>query len=340
MKTHRIFLISILSVLILIGALVVFQNINLNNQNSFSNNSLDVLIPNNSINISGGTTSPKQLTLAMKLVNEDVTDADLQQISNLGVTIVEGEWGISEASSEEVTALLDKLQAKNLKLLMNFSDGASWGYKEDGTDNSNLPPTWQAQKVKSFIEKIKNHPALFGYDIANESGENFPNSDQFRLTINDLKKAAETVRNIDPTKPIVIRLRYDDIPIFFKTNAFADNIADIVMINIYSNYTEDGTTRAMPKMMEDAQAIVDSIKNIDSDIKIWIAVGTFKEQPLFIKPKSEWLSEDINIVKKIPDVTGLVFFGWGPERYPTQGQGWYLPRDGADLLTTIKESNK
>ena len=110
------------------------------------------------------------------------------------------------------------------------------------------------------------------------------------------------------------------------------------MLNLYSNFASDGKVALLPNMIHDSgQVLVDKIREVDPEVRIWIALGAFREEPKFIAPTTEDLRRDVTGVLRIDDVENIGFFGWGPERYPDQGVGWYLPRDGKDLLSVIQE---
>jgi len=276
---------------------------------------------------------------SLKLVNETVTDRDLTEIQKLGITIISGEWGIDDASPETILALLDRVATHRLKLIINFSDGAAWGYQEDGSDSLSKPPRWQGDRAQEYVQRIKHHPAIFGYDISNEGGENLPNGERFRLTVPQLQQAARDVRAIDPVRPIILRMHYWDNEDgdFTAQNPFAAGIADIVMLNLYSNYTENGRDPALPNIVPaSGQLFIDKVKAIDPNVRIWLALAAFRESPQFLAPSAADLARDITAARTLVNVENIGFFGWGPERYPTAGKGWYLPHDGPTLLETIR----
>lgn len=275
----------------------------------------------------------------MKLVNEDVSDADLDQIKNLGVTVVSGEWGMADAGADAVLKLLDRVQVRGMKLIINFSDGSAWGYREDGTDARSKRPVWQKRKVQRYLRQIKHHPAIYGYDISNEAGENLPNGDRMRISLTQMREAAKTVRDLAPGKPVILRMHYWDEADgdFGKTNPFAAGIADIVMLNLYSNYQSDEQTALLPNMLRDSgQILVNKILRVDPQAKVWISLAAFHEGPMFIRPTAGDLKRDLAGTLVLQNVFGIGFFGWGPERYPEEPPGWYLPRDGANLLEVIR----
>lgn len=290
------------------------------------------------LNQASTATSASPIVWSMKLVNEDVTDTDLNQIASLGIGVIEGEWGMAEATPTELVKLLDRLQTRNLKFVMNFADDAAWA---DGGDTGATahPPTWQIAPVQTYITAIKNHPALYGYDISNEAGENLSGSQKILTTTAQLEAAAHSVRELDTTHPILMRMHYwdEEDGDFTAKNPFAAGIADIVMLNLYSNYSANGKYSDLPTMLADSgQTLVDKIVARDPSVEVWISLASFRDQPLFIRPSAPDLRRDIAGALQLRRVAGISFFGWGPERYPEVAPGWYLPRDGQDLLEVIR----
>jgi len=281
---------------------------------------------------------PKNAFWSMKLVNETVTDADLDAMESAGIGIIEGEWGMADATPQKVLALLDRANARGMKLIMNFTENSAWGYAY-GEMGAHQAPQWQKAEVQAYVRAIMKHPALFGYDVSNEAGENLPNGGTFRITSAQMKEAADSVRAIDALRPILIRMHYWDRfdGDFTEKNPFTDGIADIVMLNLYSNWSADGAKVGIPNMISlSAQDLVDKIRGVDPDAKVWLALGAFRESPFFLRPSASDLARDIRSALTVKGVTSISFFGWGPERYPDEGPGWYLPRDGSDLVEVIK----
>jgi hypothetical protein len=255
----------------------------------------------------------------MKLVNENVSNADLDAMQKLGVNVVGGEWGMDEAKPEAIAKLMDRILARKMKLIINFSDGSAWGYREDGTDSPDKRPVWQSGRIARYVKILMLHPALFGYDISNEAGENLPNGEKFRITLKDMRLAGASIRAIDAKHPLILRMRYWDEydRDFTEKNPFEKGIADIAMLNLYSNYSENGKQPLLPGMIaNDGQKLVNKIKKADPKIKIWISLSAFRENPDFLLPAPDNFKRDLSSTMKIKGISGVGFFGWGPERYP------------------------
>ncbi len=275
--------------------------------------------------------------LHMKLVDKTVTDADLDRIKELGFTVLNGEWGMNEVSPSEMLALLDRLQQRGLKFIVNFAEGAAWGYQPGGKHSAEQPPVWQAGRVKGYVERIRHHPAIYAYDISNEAGENLPNGLHMRITLEQMRKAAADVRFVDRKRPILIRMRYRDEAdgdFFSDQNPFGPGIADIVMLNLYSNYSVKGVRPLLPNMVRDSgQKLVNKILAVDGDVRVWISLAAFRDMPHFLLPDVADIKRDVVSAAAIDGVESIGFFGWGsPENYA----GWYLPRESPGLLDFLR----
>lgn len=304
-------------------------------------------------------TPPIQMLFVMKGVAIDILQKDFSKMKDAGIDILTTEWGM-EVRTEKVESFLDKAHNAGLKVVLDggFSYQA-WGFSND--DFTSLPPDknpiWQRDKVQQWVTRFKNHPAVYGWDICNEYGENLPsgvfnNNSSWpanKITISQLRQARADVLEIDPDKPVLIRMNHQAFEKQFgyiKDN-FDKNLADIVMLNLYSNYLSDGRVQWQTVIKDIAQEDIDSLKAIDPDIKIWISVAAFEEKGLFEKPSSRNLLNDIDEVFKLDAVDALGFFEWGPSMDYKSGKIWHLPVSGNDLwkvmiysIQDYKETNR
>ncbi len=287
----------------------------------------------------------RSIVWMMKGVGSQVSEEEMRAMRQAGITIIGTEWGIGR--EEEMQVFLDRAQRAGLLVVGDggFSE-AAWKRKGDEV-------VFQREKVQQFVRRFFRHPALFGWDISNEAGENFSFS-RFHncsrssgcgiLSVSDLREVRAAVREIDPVHPILVRMHYwdewDDP--FGEGNPFAAGIADIVMLNIYSNYSADGKTRALPRMVEDhAPRHVAAITEEDPSVEVWISIAAFAEDlpgdPVFLSPSPADLERDIVAACALP-VSGIGFYQWGPEKYVDPL--WYLPRDGERLWDVIRKHVK
>ncbi|MBI4068517.1 hypothetical protein HY413_03905, partial [Candidatus Kaiserbacteria bacterium] len=103
-----------------------------------------------------------------------LTREDFLAIKNAGFDVVEGNFDIC-ASDADVKFFLDSAESAGLKVILNAGAGeAEWGYPCDGNFVPGQKPVWQKEKVRAWIGKWKNHPALYAWDTSNEDGGTFP----------------------------------------------------------------------------------------------------------------------------------------------------------------------
>ncbi len=140
---------------------------------------------------------------------------------------------------------------------------------------------------------------------------------------------------IDSTRPLLIRMHPWDTsqPSFGKDNPFEKGLADIVMLNIYSNFVHEGKTN--PNLIDElGQFNVNEILAEDSDAKVWLSLAVFEEEPLFKRPSSNDLKNDIQISLRLDNVEGIGFYLWS--QHSNSGEISSLPEIYPDLWATIK----
>ncbi len=303
-------------------------------KNNLATNSVANLADNNPDNKK--ISSDNYFFWHIKDVPLNITDSELDQIKAWGFKVLLPEWGVADTDVKDVENLLDRLAVRDLKIVLDggFSAGAL-GFQDDGSDAENQKPVWQKDKITVWLNELKNHPAVYGWDISNEAGENVPNGDRFKISLLDLKNISREVRSLDKTHPILLRMHYwdEDDGDFGLDNPFDKDLVDIVILNLYSNYSEDGATALLPDMIADSgQILINKIRKIDPAVKIWLSLGAFAELPMFLQPTSVQLTIDHNAAAKLNSFESLGFFGWGE----SDGD-WYLPRDGQDIIKTIRK---
>lgn len=288
--------------------------------------------------------------VTMKGVDINIPREDFFMMKSAGIDILTTEWGM-EVSISRAESFLDKADAAGLKVILDggFSYSA-WGFS--AADWDNLPegkkPIWNRGKVQKWVKALKDHPAVFGWDICNEAGENLPSGPHAKnsqwpstaITSKQLKWARIDVLQIDQDKPILIRMyAWDSSENTFGTYKSMDaGLADIVMLNIYSNYMQNDQLQ-WPEIIQDIGANnVETIKTADPDAQIWVALAAFEDSNIFQRPAPASLTRDIEETLEIPHVDGIAFFAWGPLYPQDTGSTWYLPQTGADLWEVIQHS--
>ncbi|MDD5312071.1 MAG: hypothetical protein PHO26_03415 [Dehalococcoidia bacterium] len=287
---------------------------------------------------------------SMKGVGIDLPDDDFTEMKKAGIDIISTEWGMEE-DIDKARVFLDKVYAAGLKAVMDggFSYTA-WGFTENDWDR--LPrgkrPVWQKEKVQAWIKALKDHPAIYAWDISNEFGENLPSGvaakntewPATRITTEQLKRAKADVLAIDPGRPIHARMyEWDEEVVPEHVKGLLENrIADIISLNLYSNYLEDGELQ-WPDVIKDVGASrVAGIKKMAPGTIVWLSLAAFEYHGLFGRPTVVSLNRDFQEALKIRDLDGISFFCWGPVDQWDPSCNWYLPETGADLWDAIQKN--
>jgi hypothetical protein len=289
-----------------------------------------------------------EILFVMKGVGIDIPPQDFRDIKEGGIDILTTEWGM-EVKVEKARAFLNEANNAGLKVVMDAGFSyLAWGFTEQ--DWNNLPagkrPEWQQDKVQQWVNEFKGHPAVYGWDICNEFGENLPSGafakntqwPKTAITLEQLSQARADVLQIDSDKPVMIRMNQQSFeePFGGIDNNFAPGIAEIVMLNLYSNYMK-GDVVQWPGIINDiAQSDVDILENIDPATTVWIALGAFEQSGSFKKPTPEHLLDDIEDTLQLSGISTIGFFSWGPSTDYTTRRIWYLPESAPDLWKLIK----
>ncbi len=293
-----------------------------------------------------------QMVFGMKGVGIDLPQQDFEDMKNAGIDILETEWGM-EQDVRHARAFLDQAGKAGLRVVMDggFSYTA-WGFTND--DWVILPsgkrPMWQKGRVQSWIRALKDHPAIYAWDISNEFGENLPsgaimpNSEwpQSVITPEQLRQARADVLAVDSTRPIVARMHgwdMGEMPQYVKA-LLSDKIADVISLNLYSNYLDEGKLQWPDVIADGGNYYVDAVKKESPGIKIWLALAAFEYLPTFQRPTPDAIERDMREALLISNLDGISFFCWGPVNQWDDTCNWYLPKTGADLWKTIQQDIK
>jgi len=304
----------------------------------------DKLADNNALPVTSHTP-----IYSMKGVGIDLPQSDFEDMKNAGIEILSTEWGM-EQDIDQARRFLDQAQAAGLKVVMDggFSYTA-WGFSDDDWEGSpaGKRPVWKKERVQNWINALKDHSAIYAWDICNEFGENLPSgagipgSDwpKTMITLEQLKQARADVLAVDNTRPIHLRTyewESNDRTAFIQSMLDA-GIADIISLNLYSNYLDHGKLQ-WPDVIADAgQRCVTEIKQRAPQTKVWLSIAAFEDDDIFQQPTTSDVARDIKYAREIEGLDGLSFFCWGPVNQWDERNNWYLPRTGADLWSVIKE---
>jgi hypothetical protein len=270
-----------------------------------------------------------------------LSPSDFRNIKAQGVDVIAVNFDIC-ASGSDVVTFLDGADSAGLKVIMPAGSGeAEWGYPCDGEFSDTQKPVWQKAKVQAWVTKWAYHPAIYAWDISNEDGQNFPNAQKredtwieegYAVSLKDLQQAYKDVKAADPTRPILARMNgwyfYDyDSNFFQEGNAFGPGVADIVMINAYSNVEEyfDDMVETVAKRAEKA------VRGVNPNAKIIIALGAWKEAPMWYLPTVAHFTQDVSAAKTIGNLLGVAIFKYGAE-----GSEWWMPKDAGALWNELK----
>lgn len=273
--------------------------------------------------------------------NFGLSPADFNNIKAVGVDVIAVNFDICAAPTD-VLIFLTGAQSAGLKVIMPAGAGeAEWGYPCDANFSNTLKPVWQKEAVQMWVRKWAYHPAIFAWDISNEDGQNFPNAEElnegwaeqgYALSIEQLQQAYRDVKAIDPTHPILIRMNgwffYDYDSNFFRAgNAFGPNVADIVMVNAYSNVEE-----YFPDLVSTvATRTHDAVRAVSPKTQIIVALGAWQEAPMWFAPTLTNFKNDIRQAKETDNLLGIAIFKYGAE-----GSEWWMPKSAPTLWNSIK----
>lgn len=290
----------------------------------------------------------RNIVYSMKGVGIDLPNDDFVKMKKAGIDIISTEWGMEE-DVNMARHFLDQAHAAGLKVVMDggFSYTA-WGFTQD--DWEYLPrgkrPMWQKEKVQTWIKTLKDHPAIYAWDISNEFGENLPSGvaakntewPATRITTEQLKQAKADVLAVDPSRPIHARMyEWDEENVPEHVKGLLENkIADIISLNLYSNYLEDGELQWPDVIMDVGASRVAGIKKMAPGTVVWLSLAAFEYHGLFGRPTVSSLNRDFDEALKINNLDGISFFCWGPVDEWDPTCNWYLPETGADLWNAIQ----
>ena len=262
-----------------------------------------------------------------------LAESDFAGMAAVGVNVIEGNFDIC-ATDEDVQYFLDQSQKHHLSVVMPAGSGeAEWGYICDTEPRSGQKPAWQAESVTAWINKWRSHPAVYAWDTSNEAGGVLPNGgdDNYKLTLSQLQEAYKTVKQADPKHAVMVRMNgwyfYDNEDDFFrKGNPYGDKVADIVMVNAYSNVDEYFTDFVTTVVSRSRFAV----QQINPKAQVIVALGVWNEPPLWHTPTQAELDQDVAQVKAFDAILGTAYF-----KYGAKGSEWYLPENSANGAARI-----
>jgi hypothetical protein len=165
---------------------------------------------------------PRFGTTTTPIVIQEVPTADLQANTNgictMGATLVlKNAQGTFNAIN-----YLNVAQACHLKVIFSFPDTVDYA-----------TGTVYPSRVAALVNKVKSHPALWGYMSVKE-----PNLSRVNAT--EIRSMYKAFKAADPAHPVMAL--FGDIPHFgSSTNPYGAGMANVVMVDWYPVETTTGT---------------------------------------------------------------------------------------------------
>jgi hypothetical protein len=211
----------------------------------------------------GAVVAPPYPTTAA-LVLQEIPVWDLEKNTN-GICTSGATHVIKNAAGTfNAINYLNKAQACGLKVIFAFPDTVNYG-------TGVVYPS----RVARWVNKVKNHPATFGYMSVKEPSWN-------RINASEISALYRAFHAADPAKPVIAL--FGDMPGFGTSrNPYTRGMANIVMFDWYPVETTNGTNTVYQtgatKWFPRAKAIVN---RVTPGRPIWLMVQTHK----YLKPAS------------------------------------------------------
>ncbi len=196
---------------------------------------------------------------------------------------------------------LNKAQACGLKVIFAFPETVNYA-----------TGTIYPSRVAHWVNKVKNHPATFGYLSVKEPSWS-------RVTATEIRSMYRAFHAADPTKPVVAL--FGDMPGFgTRRNPYTTGMANIVMFDWYPVETTNGTNSiylaGATKWFPRARSIVN---HVTPGRPIWLMVQTHKYlRPASHKkqrPTQAQLWRQVNDGFRLLGASGIAFHTWRNTNY-------------------------
>lgn len=236
-------------------------------------------------------------------VLQEVPVWDLQANTNgicrLGATaVIKNAQGTFNA-----TNYLNYAQACGLKVIFSFPDTVNYS-----------TGTVYPSRVAALVNKVKNHPATWGYLSVKEPAIS-------RVTASEIRSLYSAFKAADPGHPVMAL--FGDIPHFgSSTNPYTARMANVVMVDWYPVETTNGTntvyltgaTTWFPKVKA-------FVARTTPGTPVWLMVQTHKYlKPVTHKkqrPSSALLSRQVRDGFTYLGARGIAFHTWRNTNYNT-----------------------
>lgn len=208
-----------------------------------------------------------------------------------------------------VVAYLDKAKAYGQKVAVNFTDTVDYA-----------TGTIYPARIKSWVDKIKTHTALYGYVSVKE-----PSWSGISLT--EMRSLYKAYKAADPNHRVIALL--GDVPHFGSSaNPWSTGVANMLWINWYPVTYSRGYIATASTWFPKVRAYVN---RVTPGVPIWLMVQSHGYRPGDRKtPTSAQLTREVRDGFTYLKANGILFHTWNNPRYDSD-----LKRN-ATLWSTVR----
>lgn len=191
---------------------------------------------------------------------------------------------------------LDALHARGLEVLVWTGE-----YHRTSPCEFELPDEW----IERYISEVAGHPAIAAYQVADEP--NYARVEGCPDAAGDIRRRAELIRSIDPTKPTYVTISTWDGVEGYPYQHFA-GATDIMGLVVYPcSYTWDGWGGCRFEIIDEAIAEADK----DGIARYWAVLQDF-EDGWYRTPTSGELAEQFDRWAR-SRMEGYFVYRWDPD---------------------------
>jgi hypothetical protein len=235
------------------------------------------------------------------MIIQEVPVWDLEQNTN-GICTSGATYVIKNAAGTfNATNYLNKAQACGLKVIFAFPETVNYA-----------TGTIYPSRLTRWVNKVKGHPATFGYLTVKEPSWN-------GISAREIRSLARAVRAADTKRPIIAL--FGDMPHFGTSrNPYTSGMANIVMFDWYPVETTNGTNSiyltGATKWFPRAKAIVN---RVTPGKTVWLMVQTHK----YLRPAThkKQLPTELQLRRQVREgfsylgASGIAFHVWRNTNY-------------------------
>ena len=180
------------------------------------------------------------------------------------------------------------------KVIVYFTDTVDYGRGTIATS-----------KIKPWVDKVKNHPALYGYLSVKE-----PSWSGISLT--EMRTLRKTYRSLDPAHPVVALL--GDVPHFgTSANPWGTGVADVLWVDWYPVTYSRGYIATASTHFPKVRAYVNKVT---PTVKLWLMVQGHGNKPGDRRtPTNAELTRQVRDGFNYLKAHGIAFYTWNNKQY-------------------------